>query len=159
MIKYINKDITTVTRGIVAHGVNCQGVMGSGVALAIRSKWPTAFFVYKKFCEIFQGPTGGKLGMVQTVPMHDSEVIVANCFTQDSFGHDGAVYANKIALDEALENVVAYAQHKNMPLYLPRIGCGLGGLSWDDDVKPILDRICANMEDDEREINIFVCDI
>lgn len=153
MIKYINKDITTVTRGIVAHGVNCQGVMGSGVAAAIRNKWPTAFYVYKNFCDVFKGPTGGKLGMVQTIPMFDSEVVVANCFTQDNYGKDGSVYADLNAVEEALENVFAYAQHVNLPIHLPKIGCGLGGLGWDAHVEPIVNRLSDEYED----INVFVC--
>lgn len=48
LVTYIVMDITTATRGIVVHGVNCQGVMGSGVALAIRTKWPQIFESYKK---------------------------------------------------------------------------------------------------------------
>lgn len=153
MIKYINKDITTVNRGIVAHGVNCQGVMGSGVAVAIRNKWPTAFFVYKQFCDVFKGPTGGKLGMVQTVPVFDYEVVVANCFTQESYGGDGAVYADIRAVKESLENLFAYAQHVNLPIYLPKIGCGLGGLDWETQVEPIINELSDECED----INVFVC--
>lgn len=154
MIKYINKDITTVTRGIVAHGVNCLGAMGSGVALAIRKSWPIVFFEYVQYCDIFKGPARNLLGMVQTIDV-GNEVIVANCFTQEIYGNDGAVYADIRALEEALENVLAYAQHKNMPIYLPKIGCGLGGLDWDTQVEPILIRLGEEYED----INIFICDI
>lgn len=40
-MKFINKDITTVEAlSILLHGVNCQGVMASGVAKAIAEKWP-----------------------------------------------------------------------------------------------------------------------
>lgn len=49
-MKYIKKDITTVNWGIIAHGVNCRGRMSSGVAAAIRSKWP---IVYDKYREMY----------------------------------------------------------------------------------------------------------
>ena len=40
-MKYIVQDITTVEPpGIIAHGVNCQNIMGSGVAKALFQKWP-----------------------------------------------------------------------------------------------------------------------
>ena len=45
---FIQKDITTERHGLIIHGVNCQGVMGSGVALAIRNKWPVVYDEYKK---------------------------------------------------------------------------------------------------------------
>ena len=32
MLNYINGDITTVKEGLIIQGVNCQGVMGSGIA-------------------------------------------------------------------------------------------------------------------------------
>src|SRR5271167_114181 len=49
-IKYLNKDITTVDEGIIAHGCNCQGVMGSGVARFLRDKYPQIFPYYQDLC-------------------------------------------------------------------------------------------------------------
>ena len=46
MIEYIHKNLTTVTHGIVAHGCNCKGKMGAGVAKDIKEKWPKAFDGY-----------------------------------------------------------------------------------------------------------------
>lgn len=36
----IQKDITTVEKGVIMHQVNCQNVMGAGVAKAIYLKHP-----------------------------------------------------------------------------------------------------------------------
>ena len=154
MIKYINKDITTVTRGVVAHGVNCQGVMGSGVALSIRQKWPVAYRDYKAYCDIFKAPKHHLLGMVQTVSV-EPDVVVANCFSQHKCGNDGQVYADIRAIKEALANVVDYARYMGLPLYFSKIGCGYGGLDWETDVEPILSKLCEEYDD----VNIFVCDI
>ena len=35
---------------IIIHQVNCQGAMNSGVAKAIREKWPIVFDKYSKLC-------------------------------------------------------------------------------------------------------------
>ncbi len=40
MSKYVSGDIRCVSSGIIVHGCNAQGVMGSGVALALRTTWP-----------------------------------------------------------------------------------------------------------------------
>lgn len=39
-MKIINKDITTLKKGILIQQVNCQNAMGSGVAKAIYQKLP-----------------------------------------------------------------------------------------------------------------------
>ena len=33
-------DITTITKGVIMHQVNCQNVMGAGVAKALYTKYP-----------------------------------------------------------------------------------------------------------------------
>ena len=81
MINYINKDITTVETGVIVHGVNCQGAMGSGVALAILKKWPTVYSEYKKF------PTGSQsLGKIQPIEIEPKQLYVINCFGSISIG-------------------------------------------------------------------------
>ena len=46
MLKYIKGDITEIESGIICQQTNCQGVMGSGLAKAIRDKWPKVFDEY-----------------------------------------------------------------------------------------------------------------
>lgn len=154
MINIIKKDISTVTSGIVAHGCNCLGLMGSGVALAIRNTWVQAYIEYVTFCDIFKGPRRNLLGMVQTVNITD-DLVVANCFTQEICGNDGLRYADLRAVKEALENVFAYAQHRNMPVYIPKIGCGYGGLSWEKEVEPLL----LDLLTDHPALELFVCEV
>ena len=48
VIKEIQKDITTVEEGVVLHGCNCSGGFGSGVAGAIRKKWPDVYEMFKE---------------------------------------------------------------------------------------------------------------
>lgn len=49
-MRVIERDITTVEEGIVAHQVNCQGAIGAGVSGAICRKWPEAERAYRAFC-------------------------------------------------------------------------------------------------------------
>lgn len=39
-MKIVQQSILDHTEGIIAHGVNCCGVMGKGVALSIREAYP-----------------------------------------------------------------------------------------------------------------------
>lgn len=50
MIQVIAGDITKAKENIIGHQVNCKGVMGSGVALDLRNKYPAIFDPYKNNC-------------------------------------------------------------------------------------------------------------
>jgi O-acetyl-ADP-ribose deacetylase (regulator of RNase III) len=153
-IKYVTKDVTTVTHGVVAHGTNCKGLMGSGVAFAIRRKWKKAYNDYNELCKNYTMNTKELLGMTQIVRVTD-DITVANCFTQDTCGSDGKVYADIDAVIESIENVLAYANLHDLPVYLPKIGCGLGGLNYEVDVKHKLEVLSAEY----GLVDVYVCDI
>lgn len=157
MIYNVIKDVTLVQKGVIAHGCNCKGIMGAGVALAIRHTWPKAYSQYVNLCRQYDD-SSEMLGMVQVVQVGDREgfanLYVANCFTQDSYGSDGKVYADIKAITEALGNAIAFAETNNLPLYLPKIGSGLGGLKWDKEVLPVLKELSI-----DTNIDIYVCDL
>lgn len=195
MLRLKTGDVTTPTYGIIGHGVNCQGVMGSGVALAIRNKFPKAYEEYLKFCAPFKGREHDLLGLTQLVEVGRG-LYVANMFTQLNYGRDGKAYADLNAIGSAIvklkeqrrkliykdarqaarldnceqisfgddyymildnpdeEERNAYFRDKladllteyngdqfpddhpdrfyDLPIYLPKIGAGLGGLEWVD---------------------------
>lgn len=51
MITFHKGNILDSGADVICHQVNCQGAMNSGVAKAIREKWPV---VYKAYREKFQ---------------------------------------------------------------------------------------------------------
>ena len=151
MIEYIIKDITTIEIGVILQGVNTKGVMGSGIALAIRRKWPD---VYKMFKE--NGTGEHLLGTTEFLMRCDTpRLVVANGYTQVHYGNDGKRYADPDAVEKCVLAATEYADAFDLPLYLPKIGCGLGGLSWEDEVKPLIEKASS----DFPGVNIFICDI
>lgn len=156
-VEYIQLDLTTVNHGVVAHGCNCQGKMGAGVALAIRKRWPPAYYEYLDLVHKLGLARATLLGECQLVKITDTVVsylAVANCFTQVYYGRDRVKYASPDAISKSLFLAAKHAVDYNVPLYMSRIGCNLGGLSWDTDVLPIVTHI-----DEQLNPNIFVCDI
>lgn len=151
MIKEITKDLTTVEEGVVLHGCNCVGGFGSGVAGAIRRKWPDVYEAFKEngVGEELLGTT--EFLMRSTRP----RLVVANGYTQINCGNDGKRYADLDAVNSCVKAGVEYADAFDLPLYMPKIGCGLGGLSWDDEVKTIIE----NASQEFPNVNIFICDI
>ncbi len=151
MIEYIEKSVIDVETGIVAHGVNCQGKMGSGVAKAIRAKWPIVYEKYKK-----QSTGATMLGGCQLVTINSNNSLhVANCYTQVFYGRDGSKYADANAVGSSMEVVGMFADMYDLPVFMPRIGCGLGGLNWDKDVLPIMEYVAEVY----NGVTFYVCDL
>jgi len=160
MIHTINGDITTATSGIVMHQVNCQGVMGSGVALAIRTKWPTVFEEYQRFCRqpavrnhrFGLGPADTRelLGQVLFVGMED--LVAANLFAQDQYGKDGHRYTSYDALDTCLIKVRELAEkNPELVIHFPLLGCGTGGGHW-----PVVREIIEHRLPDPITKNLWI---
>ena len=145
-IIYYKKDITTTERGIIAHGVNCQGKMNSGIAKVIRDKWPVVYTEFSK-----QPPGHKMLGYVNMVYINDN-LYVANCFTQEYYGRNKEKYASVGAILYALNRCIEYATVLALPFYMPKIGCGLGGLDWALEVEPCVYKIAEHFD-------INVCEI
>lgn len=50
MIKIREGNLFDSNADIIAHQVNCQGIMGSGVARQIKKKYPEVFNMYEDMC-------------------------------------------------------------------------------------------------------------
>lgn len=162
MLNYIKKDITTITEGMIVHGVNTKKAMGSGVALALREKWPEIFKPYKQKCEQYAEHHQELLGQIipvfvcnNTYTDTSNILLIVNAFTQLDYGRDGKVYADISAIKTALLSCADIGFKLKLPLYLPPIGCGLGGLDFEKDLKPVLEFIA----DEYPSVDIYVCDL
>lgn len=128
-------DITTVTNGFIAHGVNCQLAMGSGVARALFVKWPLVRQQY-----MLRGQGKGMLGTADRVRV-EPEVSVFNCYTQEFCGPGDRRYANSASIMVSLQQVALSAVNNRKPMYVPLVGCDLGGLDYQNDFLPVLEQL------------------
>mgnify|MGYP001580513905 CR=1 FL=1 len=130
MLKYVKGDLLSVTSGIIAHGVNCRGAFGSGVAGQIAKLYPSV----RQFYLDKYNTDGWELGNVQFIflnPSHlGNDITIANVASQDDYGTD-KVNVDYSGLAIGLETVFRYAEKFNLSVALPKIGCGLAGGSWE----------------------------
>lgn len=158
-VTYITHNLINTKVGVVAHGCNCQGVMGSGVAADIKGKWPIVYERYHSFVSNFRGLKRDMLGLAYIVNVGESafpeinQLFVSNMFTQERYGRDGAAYASAPAIASSLKATMGFCEAADLPLYMPRVGCGLGGLNWEKDVQPILAEMLI-----AYPITVYVCD-
>lgn len=129
MIHEIKGDLLKSPHQYICHQVNCQGKMNSGVAKAIRDKWPE---VYKKYLEKYvkaDGCADELLGEIQHIPVSNLKVIV-NMFAQENYGYDGRRYTSYDAFWSCL-NYLAVTIPKGSGIAFPGyIGCARGGANW-----------------------------
>lgn len=126
MLQHISGDITTLSGSfIICQQVNCKGVMGAGVALAIRKRYPQVYSDYMAFCRQHPVPST-RLGHVQTSTVGRNQFI-CNIFGQLHYGRRGH-YTSEPALLTALSVIFAHATKAGLPVFVPsRIGSGLAG--------------------------------
>ena len=132
---------------IICHQVNCQGVMGSGVAKEVRTRYPAVYEQYRDLCERCMNDPGRNLGVAQLVPVdEEGSRWIANCFGQEDFGYDGKQYTSVAALCRALSTVADVARIGNFKVAIPyKIGCVRGGADWET-VKSIIDGVFNDVD-------------
>ena len=146
MVKIISGNLLDAKEDIICHQVNCQGVMGSGVAKAIREKWPEVYLAYKTAC--YNQGSMSLLGHV-CYAENGNQQVIANMFAQNLYGYDGNRYTSYDAFYKCLENIrVTMPDHLSIA-FPYKVGSDRGGASWNI----IYAMICDVLGD--REVTIY----
>jgi O-acetyl-ADP-ribose deacetylase (regulator of RNase III) len=147
IIEEIKDDILNTKIKHIAHGVNCQNTMGSGVARALFMKYPNVKASYHTFFEAKLANSLGLpvlpqdfLGEIDYANVHDGKIVL-NMFTQENFGGGDRLYLSYEALEKCFQKVVDDGTIKE--LAIPKIGCGLAGGDWDK-VKKIINKVTGD---------------
>lgn len=127
MFRIVDGNLLNAEEINIVHQVNCQGVMGSGVAKQIKGKYPKAFEEYKKMYKEYKQLDKPLLGEVQQVKINESRTVI-NLFAQENYGV-GVRQTNYIAFMQGMLNLI---KEVKSDIALPyKIGCYRGGADWD----------------------------
>ena len=139
MIKDVSGDILLSGAQVIAHGVAPGDHFDAGLALSLRQEWPALAKDFRHHCHTAH-PKAGEAWVWGTI---DGKRIVS-LFTQDPVdGERGAGRPGRAHVEHinhalrALRNLAD--KEKFTSLALPRLGTGVGGLTWEQ-VKPIIHR-------------------
>ena len=131
MVNYVKGNLLESDCDYICHQVNCQGVMGSGIARQIREKWPEVYWSYRDAYEQYRlGDVHRLLGSVDIAMVTCSTQTVLNMFAQDTFGYDGERYTSYDAFARCLEEIAKIVPKDKTIGFPKNIGCGLGGGNW-----------------------------
>lgn len=122
----------------LAHGCNCQGAMGAGIAVGFRERYPAMYAAYRQRCKA--SPRQFNPGDV-FLWKADDQPWVFNLATQEDYWRSRATYD---AIERALRAMRAQADAEGIAsIAMPRIGAGHGGLSWAN-VRVVIERVFAD---------------
>ena len=150
MIKTVNGDLLQSNLPLIAHQTNCLGVMGAGIAKAIKNKWSIVYTQYVDKCRHYNY-SKDLLGKCQVCVTEDEPIkFVANLFGEYSFTESVAPFENRHtdydALKKSLLHLKAICENTEITkIGIPyKLGCGLAGGDWDGVVYPMLQELFAN---------------
>ena len=127
MIRVVKGNLLNASEDIIAHQVNCQKKMNSGVAKAIREEWP---IVFDKYCQ-----TNPRLGLVDFIHTDENKggYYIANMYAQDMYGYDGQQYTNYDAFKRCCDDIVYTCRSLGVyTVAMPyKIASDRGGADWD----------------------------
>ncbi|MBC9707541.1 MAG: macro domain-containing protein [Enterococcus sp.] len=136
MITYKEGDIFTTDMPAIGHGVNCKGVMGSGIAVTVRKLYPDVYKAYAQYCRT-PGLNGGDVFIMK------SEVdgkYIFNMASQVKMGKNATYDLLEASLWAAFDGL---EELELSGLALPQIGCGIGGLEWAK-ARPMIEEVAAS---------------
>jgi len=147
MIKLDDGDLLRQDTDAVVNAVNTVGVMGKGLALAFKQRWPDNFKAYAAACKceeialgrmfVFDAGDGARPRYIVNFPTK---------------GHWRS--ASRIEdIDAGLADLVVRVKRLGIrSIAVPALGCGLGGLDWAD-VRPRIEKAFLALPD--VEVRLF----
>lgn len=152
MITIHEGDLLSSQCDVICHQTNCVGLMGSGIAKAIRAEYPEAYDALSKRYDSHRG--AATLGECDFVPVvRDNNIkYVVNCYGQYSCYPRNQVHTNYAALQNCFDLIKEKFAGTGYIIGFPyKIGCGLAGGDWDI----VYSMIEKNFAGDEWRIEIW----
>ena len=124
MIRFIRGNIFASGCEALVNPVNCVGVMGKGLALQFKQRFPANFDAYRAACRR-RALFPGSIHVFDTG--NASPHFVLNFPTKVHWRDRSHI----LDIDRGLRSLPDIIQHADIAsIAIPPIGCGLGGLPW-----------------------------
>jgi len=131
----------------IVNTVNCVGVMGKGIALQFKNKWPENFRVYEAACK------AKKVRLGQMFVFDSGGLVkpnyIINFPTKDHWRGKSRIEF----ISEGLKDLLVLVKRLNIrSIAMPPLGCGNGGLDWNE-VRTLIEKAFRDLP--EVEVRLF----
>lgn len=131
----------------IVNTVNCVGVMGKGIALQFKSKCPANFKAYVTACKAGEVQPG-RMFVFDTGGLVKPNFII-NFPTKNHWKRSSTIAFIRDGLDDLVKTVRRLGIRS---IAVPALGCGNGGLDWNE-VRPFIVDAFAPLPD--VEVRLF----
>lgn len=135
MLTYLKGDIFNSPAKVLVNTVNTVGVMGKGIALEFKKRYPEMFKLYQSKCDDKSFDIGNLLLWKK------DEKWVLLFPTKKHWRSPSKLSDIEKGLEKFAQN---YDKLGIESIAFPKLGCGNGGLDWED-VKPIMEKHLKNL--------------
>ena len=133
MIELTQGDILQAPAEALVNTVNCVGVMGRGIALQFRKEFPENYIAYKTSCDRGELHPGRML--IFELRHIQQPRYVINFPTKRHWKGKSRIEDIQCGLVALVQEV---RQRDIRSIAIPPLGCGLGGLDWNE-VRPLIE--------------------
>lgn len=148
MISYLTTSIFDSEAQTLVNPVNTEGVMGAGLAKEFKWRWPEMFEDYREMClngwlepgrlHLWPPPWGGNPRA--DPPLGDHWVL---CLPTKTLWR---LPSSLTLIQAGLESFQAsYEALGITSAAFPALGCGLGGLKWEEQARPLMERYLSEL--------------
>jgi O-acetyl-ADP-ribose deacetylase (regulator of RNase III) len=142
LITYVAKGLLASPAQTLVNTVNTVGIMGKGIAKTFKTIFPEMFEEYQSRCASGE-LTAGRLLLYRTPHKWVLNFPTNRHWRQPSRLED---------IDAGLHAFrQSYAEQSILSVAFPQLGCGHGGLDWEEQVRPLMERHLASLP-----IDVFV---
>jgi O-acetyl-ADP-ribose deacetylase (regulator of RNase III) len=140
MIREVEGDILLTRAQVIAHGIAPQDHFDTGLALALRERWPSLVRDYRHAVQS-HALNPGDIWAWTGVDAAGGTRGIVNLLTQNMLGQGPSAKPAKATLENVGHALKALAHHVQKEgiksVALPCLATGVGGLQWAD-VKPLV---------------------
>lgn len=137
MINLTSGDMFRIAADYRINTVNCVGVMGKGVALEFKRRYPRMYQDYRRTC---------LAGMLEPGSLHyfkENDCTVINFPTKVDWRYPSQYEWIRLGLESLREYLV---DKGNAIVTVPALGCGHGGLDWKK-VLPLINEYLGSLKE------------
>ena len=142
MIEFRRDNLLEADVEALVNTVNTVGVMGKGIALQFKKKFPENFRAYKRACDN-EEVTIGKMFVFSFDRLSNPRYII-NFPTKNNWREKSRLEYVREGLDDLVREVRELGIHS---IAVPPLGCGNGGLDWEEEVRPLMEGAFARIPD------------
>lgn len=148
MLMYIEGNIFESPAQVLVNTVNTVGVMGKGIALKFKKIYPEMYKNYRYYCENKQFNMGN-LYLYKTPGKW-----VLNFPTKINWRNPSKLEYIELGLKKFIST---YKEKGIKSIAFPKLGCGNGGLDFETQVRPLMDKYLSNLDD--IEVYVYLHDV